>query len=111
MGGPISSAVKKYNTGTTTAAGGIVLDLNAAPLQTVAIGGNVSFTTTNRAPGRSATVRISGDGSARNYTFDARWKFVGEKPTSIAANKVALLCFTCYGTSEQDVICTYGVQD
>jgi hypothetical protein len=111
IGGPISTAIKKYNTGTNAAAGAIVLDLNAAPLQTIYINGNVSFTTANRAPGRAASVRISGDGTARNYTFDARWKFVGEKPTSIAASKIALLSLTCYGTSEQDVICMYGVQD
>ena len=36
--------------------------------------------------------------------------FIGEKPTSIAASKTALLSMTCFGTNETDVICSYAVQ-
>jgi hypothetical protein len=79
----------------------------------VTLNANVDFSTAvgNKEAGRSMVVRIVCDGSDRTLTFHSDWKFVGEKPASIAANKIALLSMTCFGTGETDIVCSYAVQD
>jgi hypothetical protein len=85
-------------------------DFSLAPLAKTT---DVSFATSaNRAAGRSITILIDNSaGSNQNLTFNASWKFVGEKPAVIAAGKIAILTMTCFGTAESNVVCSYGVQD
>ena len=56
-------------------------------------------------------IKILCDSSARAFTWNSSWVFIGEKPASIAASKTALLSMTCFGTSESDVVCSYAVKD
>ena len=65
----------------------------------------------NKGAGKTIIIRITCDSSARNFTWNSNWKFVGEKPVSIAASKVAILSMTCFGTNDSDIICSYAVQD
>ena len=79
--------------------------------QTVSLTGNVAFTTSNQTAGRGAVVRIISDGSERSYTFPTGWKFMGTAaPSTIAANKTAILSLTSFGTANSDMVCAYSVE-
>ena len=78
--------------------------------RTITLTGNVTFTTSNRAAGRFVSIRILPGASSRNFTFPTDWKFVGAKPTSIAANKVGVLSITFFGTGDIDCVAAYAVE-
>lgn len=78
--------------------------------QTLSLTGHVTFTTSNRAAGRTVTIRILCDSTSRNFTFPAGWVFVGTKPSSIAASKTAVLSLSFFGTADTDCVAAYGVQ-
>jgi len=94
---------------TVTYAGTTNLDLDSNGYQTVTLAGNITFTTSNRAAGRSLTLRIIGDGSIRNLTFPA-WVFMGAAPTTLAAGKTALLTIESFGTADADIVASYAVE-
>jgi hypothetical protein len=91
------------------------VDLNLAPsvpvYRTLALTGNVTFTTSNLVAGRQASVRIVADGSIRTLTFPAGWKFLGAAaPANIAASKTAVLSIVSFGVADADVVVAYSVQ-
>lgn len=88
------------------------LDLAALDSQyrTISLTGNLTFTTSNLANGRTVVLRLVADGTARNLTFPAGWKFIGAKPTNIAASKSAILSLTFFGSADTDCIAAYGVE-
>lgn len=86
------------------------LNFDGSELQTVALTGNITFTTSNRGAGKKIRVRIVADGTLRTLTFPA-WKFIGAAaPANIAANKTALLTVTGFGANDSDVIAEYAVE-
>ncbi len=86
------------------------IDFTAANFRTETLTGNVTFTTSNLAAGRSVTIRIIGDSSTRTLTFPA-WKFVGAAaPASLAANKVAILTITSFGATDANCIAAYSAE-
>jgi hypothetical protein len=86
------------------------IDLDTDGFQTVTLTGNITFTTSNRAAGRSKTIRIVGDSSLRTFTFPG-WTFVGAAaPASLAANKDAILTITAFGTADTDIVAAYAVE-
>jgi hypothetical protein len=101
----------RITSSTLTYAATTNLDCDGDGFQTLSLTGNVTFTTSNRASGRSKTIRIVADGSSRNLTFPAGWTFVGAAaPSSIAASKTAILTVTFFGTADSDAIAAYAVQ-
>ena len=106
--GNLHTSVHDY--GTTA---NIDVDFNEDALQKVLLNGNpvIDTAAANKGAGKTIIIRITCDSSARNFTWNSSWKFVGEKPVSIAANKTAILSMTCFGTNETDIICSYAVQD
>ena len=95
-----------HDISTTTTA----LDFSGDQLQTISISANTTFTTSNRATGKSKTIKITTDGSTRNLTFPS-WKFVGTKPSDQAASKVGILTVTCFGTADTDIVAAYAVEE
>lgn len=92
-------------------AGTVDLDFDGGTdLKTIPLAGNVTLTTSNKAAGKSAIVRIVADGSARTLTFPSQWVFVTDLPASIAASKTAQLVLMCYGTAETDIVAAWAVQ-
>lgn len=92
-------------------ASSVVLDFAGSAFQTVTLTGNITFTTSNLAAGRSKTIRIIGDGSSRSLAFPAGWIFVGAAaPTALAASKVAILTMTSFGTANANVVAAYSAQ-
>lgn len=90
------------------------VDLNMAALAggyyTLVLGGDVTFTTSNRASGRTATIRLICDSTLRSLTFPT-WVFMGTAPIDIEASKVGMLKLTFFGPDNTDCVATYAVQD
>ena len=95
-----------HDISTTTTA----LDFSGDQLQTISISAATTFTTSNRATGKSKTIKITTDGSTRAFTFPS-WKFVGAKPTEQAASKIGILTVTCFGTADTDIVAAYAVEE
>ena len=95
-----------------TYAATVNLDLAALDGQyrTISLTGNLALTTSNRAAGRTAVIRIIADASQRTLTFPADWKFLGTKPANIAASKTGVLSLTFFGTADSDCVAAWGVQ-
>ncbi len=88
----------------------VALDLTSNDFQTISISANTTFTTSNRASGRSKTIRIITDATLRTLTFPA-WIFVGTAPTDQAASKTGILTITAFGTADTDIVAAYAVED
>jgi hypothetical protein len=94
-----------HDTSATTTA----LDFSGDQLQTISISANTTFTTSNRAIGKSKTIKITTDATLRTLTFPA-WKFVGAKPADQAASKIGILTITSFGTADTDIVAAYAVE-
>jgi hypothetical protein len=102
-----------YQAGVTTlgTTGTIDIDFAGADLRTQgALTGNIVFTASNYAAGRSVTIRVTNGGTLRTLGFPAGWKFVGTKPADIAVSKVGVLTLTSFGTIEADVVAAWSVE-
>lgn len=95
-----------------TYAATVNLDLAALDGQyrTISLTGDLTFTASNRAAGRTTVIRIIADASQRTLTFPADWKFLGTKPANIAASKTGVLSLTFFGTADSDCVAAWGVQ-
>ncbi len=93
---------------------GATTNLNMATItgtaQTITLTGDITFTTNNGAAGKFVSLRIIAGESQRALTFPAGFVFMGTRPTNIAANKVAVLTLTFFGTADSDCIAAYAVQ-
>jgi hypothetical protein len=86
------------------------LNFDADDYRSLTLAGNVTFTTSNRGAPKALSIRIIGDGSTRTLTFPA-WKFVGAAPpASLAANKIAILSVTCFGSADTDIVAAYSAE-
>jgi hypothetical protein len=86
------------------------MDSITGTFQTITLTNDVTFTTSNRAAGRFVSIRIIPGSSLRTLTFPTDWKFVGQKPADIAADKVGVLSITFFGTADADCISAYAVE-
>lgn len=112
---PTAGNVFKSDTGwssasnTTTYAATTDIDITKN-LQTVSLTGNVTFTTSNKSAGIYTTVRVVADGTNRTLTFPS-WVFVGTvAPTTLVANKTAILTLICFGTADTDIVASWVSQ-
>lgn len=96
---------------TLTYAASVAVDFAGDDYKSLTLTGNVTFTSSNLAAPRSISVRIIGDGSIRTLTFPAGWKFLGAAaPASLAANKIAVLSVTSFGTTDANVVAAYSAE-
>jgi hypothetical protein len=109
-----STAGLQGATGFSTLTYSATTDLDMAVLdgqvRTLTLTGNVTFTTSNDANGRRTVIRLIPGASSRTLTFPNDWVFVSTKPTSLAANKSAVLSLTFFGSTDADCIAAYSVQ-
>ena len=92
-------------------ASNIVLNFQTFGSKRVTLTGNVTFAATGFGFGNYINLRILCDGTARNLTWPAGWKFVGAAvPASIAASKTALLHLWAFGAADTDVVAQYIVE-
>jgi hypothetical protein len=91
--------------------GTINLDFSGDGFRTQsALTGNVSYTGSSYAVGRSVTIRVINGSTTRNLSFPVNWVFLGIRPLSIAANKTAILTVTSFGTTEADCVAAWAIQ-
>jgi hypothetical protein len=93
-----------------TSATATTLDFAQDQLQTISISVNTTFATTGVAIGKSKTIKILNNATLHTLAFPAGWKFVGAKPTDIAASKTAILTVTCFGSADADIVAAYAVE-
>ena len=86
------------------------IDFDGVADRTLSLTGNVTFTTSNLAVGKTVSIRIICDASTRTFTFPA-WRFLGTAPANIAANKLGVLTVKAYGATDADVVAAYAVED
>jgi hypothetical protein len=93
-----------------TYAASTAIDFDLTSFRTISLTGNITFTTSNLAAGKSVTLKILADGSTRTFTFPG-WIFVGAgAPADISANKTAILTLTAFGAADANVVAAYAVQ-
>jgi hypothetical protein len=103
---------RTFTASAITYAASVPLDMAAlaGSYCTLSLTGALTFTTSNRASGRTVTLRLICDSTARALTFPPGWVFLGAKPSLIAASKTAVLSLTFFGTTDADCVAAYGVQ-
>jgi uncharacterized delta-60 repeat protein len=72
--------------------------------------GDVTYTGSNYLPGSTVTIRVVNGSTERIVTFPTDWVFVGEVPTTLGANKTAVLTVTSFGTTESDCVAAWAAQ-
>ena len=85
-------------------------------LQTYALTGNITISTSGSASGKNKTMKIKPDGTDRTVTVPATWKWVGTNPTTsnvitITASKTAILTLTCFGGGDANIVAAYAVEE
>jgi hypothetical protein len=88
------------------------LDFSGDEFQNISISANTTFTASNYAIGKSKTVIITTDSTARTLAFPSGWTFLNKsKPTDQAASKTGVLSLVCTTAIESGVLATYAVED
>lgn len=105
--------VGKGTIDTLTYSASVALNLSSSslPLKSIAITGTLTATTLTPTIGKNVEIKITGGASIRSLTWPAGWTWVGSAaPTTLAANKMALLTLLCFGTTDNDIIARWYVQ-
>lgn len=93
-----------------TYAASVAIDFSGDGFKTLTLTGDITFTTSNLAAGRSVTYRINPGASARTPTFPGTWIWIGATPTSFTASKIGVLTVTSWSTTDADVTASYNEQ-
>lgn len=91
------------------------VDLDMAALndtyQTISLTGDITFTTSNRAAGRSVTVKLIAGGSTRTLAWPSWTPLSTALPTSLETGKVAMFTVTFFDTTDAAAVVSYAAQD
>lgn len=79
-------------------------------IDTILLTGALELLSSNLANGQEVRLRLVCDATDRALTFPTDWKFVGTKPATLAASKVAILSLASFGTTNADVVAAYAAQ-
>lgn len=102
------TAAKWSNTQSAlTYAGTTNLDFDGGGARTLALTGNVTFTTSNKAAGRMLKLFITAD-ATRNFTYPA-WIGDDDLPASIDSTQTVVLVLECTGTTDALVVASAKV--
>lgn len=92
-------------------AAAINVDFNGADYQVIDLAGDIDLQASLNRPAtgyaKSVCLRLNGDGSNRNLTYNANWTVVGTTPSTVTANKTGIVSLTALGPNETDVILVY----
>jgi hypothetical protein len=88
-----------------------VLNFGTHSSKRITLTGDIAFSAVGQLFGSEMQLRILCDGTTRNMSWPAGWKFVGAAaPASIAANKTALLQLWAFGLNDTDIVARYLVE-
>jgi hypothetical protein len=101
-------------TGFSALAYAATVDLDMAALdgqyRTITLTGDLSFTASSRATGRTVVLRLLPGATQRTLTFPVDWVFVSSKPGALAASRTAVLSLSFFGAANSDCVAAYAVQ-
>jgi hypothetical protein len=98
-------------TAATVVGGVVTLDLTAKDVLQHTLTGNVTFTAILPRGFKRATVLVVGDTVSRTLTWPSPWRWVGSAaPTSLAANKSAILELLIFADNDGSVLARWSVQ-
>lgn len=92
--------------------GAVALDMAAldGTYQSIALTGDPTFTSSNRAAGRTVTIKLVAGGSARTLVFPA-WIFIGAAaPATLASGKVGILTVTFFDNTDAAAVAAWAAQ-
>ena len=100
----------------TSVTGATTVNFGHDQLQTYALTGNITISTSGSASGKNKTMKIKPDGTDRTVTVPATWKWVGTNPTTsnvitITASKTAILTLTAFGGGDANIVAAYAVEE
>jgi uncharacterized delta-60 repeat protein len=91
--------------------GTIDIDFTGPMLSTQgALTGDITYAGSSYLAGSSVTIRVVNGSTQKNIAFPSEWVFVGTKPTTIAADKTAILTVTSFGNTEADCVAAWAVE-
>jgi hypothetical protein len=73
--------------------------------------GDIVYTGSNYQDGSNVTVKVLNGSTERNLTFPIEWKFVGTKPATIAADKIAILTITVFNSITSDIVAAWAAEE
>lgn len=95
---------------TETYASSFDVDMATDEYKSIALTGDITFSASNISAAEEVKVRVVADSTSRAVAFDADWVFLGTKPTTIAANKSAVLTLIAWGATDASIIAKWEVQ-
>jgi len=102
----------RFNTLSPAASVAIDADPALPVFNSLLLDQDTTFTTANLGAGRSASVRVTADGTTRMLTFPTGWTWLGSgAPTEIASGDVGYLSIVAYGTSDSDVVAAWSYEN
>jgi hypothetical protein len=102
--------------GLTTIAYAGTVDINfdsGTDVRKISLTGNLTLTTSNRGAGKGVVLVLAADASVRTLTFPSGgslWKWVTDKPASIAASKTGQLVLLCTDANDTGITAAWGVE-
>jgi hypothetical protein len=98
-------------TAATAVAGAVTLDFTVYDVLQHTLTANATFSTILPRGFKRATVMLFGDTTSRTLTWPSAWRWVGgTAPTSLAANKAAVLELLIYDDFDAAVLARWSVQ-
>ena len=79
-------------------------------VRTLALTGNVTFTTSNRTATKEKVIIITASGADRTLTFPSGWIWTSPIPTNVLSGKTGVLYLYAKGTAETDILASYAPQ-
>jgi hypothetical protein len=76
---------------------------------THSLSGNPTYTSSNRAAGKTVTIKVIAGGGTRTLSFPS-WVFVGTEPTDIASGKTGILTVTWFDTTDAGAVAAWAVE-
>lgn len=90
--------------------GTYLVDLSGQAYRTLSFAGSLHFAVTNIAPGYGVSTLLHAAGTTRGITYQNGITFIGQAPSTLDANRVAVVSFTAFGSNASDVIGAYSAQ-
>lgn len=96
-----------------------VIDLSKSSVKSLTVTSNFTaaagITTSFRVAGAMALIRMVASGGPYNFPtsgvgFFSDWRWIGAKPTTLAANKIGVLALTCFGPNETDIVASWSFE-
>lgn len=95
----------------TTYSGTVSVNFSGASHTTVLLAGDVYFTIVNQVADSRVDIRLVADGTNRLLYFTDGPRFVGARPGTLAADRLAVVSFDSFGSIASDIVVSYAAEE